>query len=184
MCWAGHGQGEQKTSIASHRKPGTLENLQDAPWALWAPGSRCRHSKIWMTPEASSMEGGPKKSQGKDFLNLVSRHVPTEGEGLLEHVRMRADDRSELCSMYLSLKHIRYLKTMFTLYSGRLNICRCCVEDNCNIKGKGTSRGLWGSTLVLRDHEKFSMYISVPGESLKTNKHMTRDAYSYIHMNM
>lgn len=74
-----------------------------------------------MTPEASSMEGGPEKSQGKDFLNLVSRQVSTEGEGPLEHVRMRADDRSELCSMCLSLKslkHIRYLKTMFTLYSG------------------------------------------------------------------
>lgn len=80
--------------------------------------------------------------------------------------------------------HLLFESNAYGMSWWRFNICRCCEEANCNIKGKGTFRGLQGSILVLRDHEKLSMYISVPEESLKTDTHMGRDAYSYIRMNM
>lgn len=77
-----------------------------------------------------------------------------------------------VCSQLKFLKHVCYLKAMFMLFnSWGFNTCRCCVEDNCNIKRKGMSRGLWDRILVLRDHEKLSMYILVLGETPKTNTH-------------
>lgn len=154
-------------------------------------GSICRHSFPWMSQIKLPQWRENQRSHRPEALSEASvRTWLCRREWHLKSLslRMGVNGRRGVHSVLIAklLKTHCCLKATFVVFkTWGFNTCKCCLEDNCNIKRKKMSRGLWGRILVLRDHEKLSMYISVLGETPKTNTHTWAwVAYSYKHMNM
>lgn len=170
--------------------PENLYGVLWVPWALaWAPYAGTVFHE-WVKSSFLNERRTREVTGQRPFQKPVSGHGSAEWNDTWRasawEWEWMVDVGFTVCSLLNFLKHICCLKATFVVFkTWGFITCKCCLEDNCNIKRKKMSRGLWGRILVLRDHEKLSMYISVLGETPKTNTHTWAwVAYSYKHMNM